>query len=345
MSFVVHVNKETALSSLKTLIFGTPNNQNPRSGISQLLESFYNYLYRSFSFESDSGRMEGYLDSPEFNSMLSVLLDDLASGEFCEQPQLSGSSEVETSSGNISYDTCSIGNDTKKYILTRVELNAIKSESKGPKKNVPKAKSLMGKPRMIKSDIRNSYAVMMSNTFNTLDLHSILGLFQTYSSADIKVRLKKRHPLTNQLMATELSGPLNLANLLFCNLTICPDCVTKLLSSRYDSESGVLTCNFQFSMTKVFNVHSIHQVLPNMVVEPGHAAAAGTDRVEAATTAINAVQIVDTFEEMKKSLPLRKKPVNVIHNVKLTIVTNLDKRMTEMRGTLHVVENDFSVEE
>jgi len=278
------------------------------------------------------------LDTPEFTGMLATLLDDLASGDFIDQPQLSSS----TINGRTVFsDTVSIGNDTKTYILTRVE-NTVKKKQEKKFSSFKLIKPSMGKPRTVKTDIRASFGIMIANVCNGNDFPKLLKLFQTYCMSDLAFRIVKRHPISNELVATDLVGPLMFSNLVYANMTICPDCVAKVVNSKLDG-NGIVTCTLLFTMSRVYNISSIHQVLPNMVVDLSPTPPSVAEQEVA--DKLSSLEIVNKMEAMKKSLPLRKTPIKVIHKVKIVITTNDHKRMSVIKANLHVVENDYSIED
>ena len=200
------------------------------------------------------------------------------------------------------------------------------------------------KPRYLSSDIRETYPGMFANTFNSCDLSLITGMCKRFYMPNVEMTVRKQVDMSpNNIFTNSGTGPMFIANLLYCCSTWYPDAVTTLTHSNFHRNSGVVSFNFTFSTTKVYNIPTIHTALPTMRVEPNGDVSATDDT--SGTSEMSEADIVRSLEKVKASMPLRKKPVKVVFRCNIKMVTNQHKRVEQFKLSIFVVENDFSVEE
>lgn len=257
----------------------------------------------------------------ELSDVLATFLDDWSP----DNDNIDGITDCESKEDNYSKEINELSlQNTIKHRRNKVEkLRKLVSK-----------KTRSSKPRMISSDIRESYPAMFANTFNSCELSLISGMCKRFYMPDVQVTVKKQVDAANMFISTGV-GPMFIANILYCCSTWCPDAFTTLKNTSFYPDKGIVSFNFNFSTTKVYNIPTIHNALPSLRVENGASNSNGELSEEA---------IVQSLEKVKASMPLRKKPVKVVFRCTIKMLTNEHKRVQEFKLTTFVVENDFSVE-
>lgn len=194
------------------------------------------------------------------------------------------------------------------------------------------------RPRTIQSDIRESYGAMFANTFNSCDMTLIGGMCERFYMPNLSVMVRKQIGNEPKLFTTRGIGPMFIANLIYSASVLSPDVLTTLKHSFFKNTSGEVSFTFYFCSSKVYNVPSILEVLPNMVVEKEQACGLTED------DKLSDDVIVKSLERIKVNLPLRKKPVKVVCKCVVKMVTNALKRVELFTMSVYNVENDFRVE-
>lgn len=134
-------------------------------------------------------------------------------------------------------------------------------------------------PKVLKTDIRNSYAAMFSNVLNSGDLPLVFGFMDTFFVPEIEqLYTKQLTDENNQLqhLSGQQFGRFELIKYWFTTLQMGPDLVFHLRNPRVHSFSKShcvqIVCDYQWSGTKLYqeaiNVASCHNFL-SVKIEPG----------------------------------------------------------------------------
>ena len=114
---------------------------------------------------------------------------------------------------------------------------------------------VMARPRILKTDIRRSYATMLFNVMNNCDFPLLYGFFETFFCPNMQSSLTR--PIHNGIrmddVTHEQQGIQNLAMYWYSSLLTVPDAVLKIkdcnvVSPLNSSESQVVT-NYNFQAT------------------------------------------------------------------------------------------------
>lgn len=202
-----------------------------------------------------------------------------------------------------------------------------------------KAKSLkkhrkMRRYKTVKTDIRDSFAAMYTNSMNSSDFKVMLGYFSTFYRPDAVCHIRRKLPHKNVL--TSITGPQMFANAMFSNVAIFPDSVSSLTHSKFHKASvnGSVTFSIEINVTKMYNLPSIHEVLPGMVMD--EVKTGNNDTSE---------DVERAMEKVKISLPQRKNPVRCRINLSIILLTDpITKMCTRCSTDIRDIVNDFSVE-
>lgn len=276
------------------------------------------------------------------DDVLSCLLNNL------ESDDVSQFSESNDSSGSVEICTIKIPGKTKNTIVVVSNSEDRIVESKyASNSNRKRKRAKLEKVEVVRVDVRNTFALMMANVYNTMDFNKICGMLRTYSVPDAPFCMNRTK---GDVFSVNFTGPVMMANALYSNLSIYPDCVTTLLSSSFDVNTGIIAYTLEFTMTKVFNYQTILKVLPKMVVEPTTSQASvsssdgtsnsASDTMDDLCERMSESKIVEKVLEMKDSLPLRQKPVVVVVRAKVVLRTNDEKRIVEGKTTLITIKNE-----
>lgn len=211
-----------------------------------------------------------------------------------------------------------------------------------PNKKSKKKRQLTSKyPRYknLRTDIRDSYGKMFVNSMNTYKFKSMLEFCNTYFTPDSVCFVQRQLPHKN--VTSSYIGPNWLANIMYSNVAIFPDSTVYLKESTFHkgSTNGAVTFKFEFQMTKMFNLPSIFEILPNMVIDHSSTGVV----IENSTISTDVVE--DAMEKVIMNLPQRKVPVRCSLMVSIVMLTDPQTKMcTRLSVNILDVVNDFTVE-
>ena len=227
-------------------------------------------------------------------------------------------------------------------IASEVLLPTVSCAKVGTKKSIKRnsnQKSSLN--RRVRTDIRESYPLMLINALNTSNFTIIERFFRDFSDLDVKCCMKRFIPHQNTTFVKEYWGPFAITNLLYTSVALAPDSLLKLQSSSFhsDAPNSPVLFTMDFAMTKVYNVASIHEVLPNMTIDRT------VDGKHVSDSEINETVVTETVESLKNVVPLRKKPVSCSYELKLLLQTNpLTKVCTQIGITVEQKSGSCSTE-
>ena len=246
------------------------------------------------------------------------------------------SNETSSESNSETEEMILFTNNSSSVFGNSIEKKNLKLES--IKKSPSKKKH--SKPRMVHTDIRESFGIMFANTFNSCDMDLISGMCERYYMPNLAVTIKKQLDFDSKFIAIPGLGPTFIANLIYSVSVLSPDVMTSLKQTLFKSKTGEVSFTFYYTATKVYNVPSILEVLPNMVVEKEQAAGL----VDPDASSLSNEVIAQSLENIKTQLPLRRNPVKVLTRNVVKMTTNQFKRVDSFKMLIYNVENNFHIE-
>lgn len=195
---------------------------------------------------------------------------------------------------------------------------------------------------VVRVDIRNTFALMMTNMFNTLDFNQISSVYRALSMPNASYIMDRTTKLDS--FSVEFDSPFKMAIAVYSNIGIFPDCVTTLLASNFDAATGIITYSLQFNMTKVYTHRTVLH-LPKLSSDEGTSQTDANqpknlserDPIESISDSMSEMTIVEKVSEMQESLP-RREPCEMIVQCKVILRTNEQKRISEGKATLTMIK-------
>ncbi len=114
-------------------------------------------------------------------------------------------------------------------------------------------------PKVLRKDIRRSYADMLANVTNSADIRNVEGFFSTFSRRDLMfVEDCENTPSGERLRNTQLSGMAVFLQFWFNRMTLVPDGVVQIndvkVVTRSDTEDSRVICGFSFDGTRLYDL-------------------------------------------------------------------------------------------
>lgn len=273
----------------------------------------------------------------ELKDVLDDILIDLVN-EYKDEADLSNhSTELSSSSSSSAVPSIdagvSLGTDISQPSLPLARVIDVRKK----RKDVKRQRLLRYKN--VRTDVRDNYSKMFVNSMNTHNFNSMLQFCYHFFSPSVVCYVQRQLPDTT--FVNNYHGPFWLANLLYTCVAMFPDTVVSLKSSKFHSTSanGAVTFTFEFKMTKLFNLPSVHELLPNLVIDRLPSGAI----IDSSTASTGVV--VETMEKVRGKLPQRKVPVRCCLEISIVMLTDpRNKLCTRMSAAIRDLVNDFSVE-
>jgi len=268
------------------------------------------------------------------SSQLMFEFDDEFGDQFEDDFDFSSDS---SSSEEISIDSSGELGDTKRQKRSPDRYNILDSLEKRIMKD--RRKSLSKRPRMIITDVRDFQAKMFANVVNSGDLNLMIGMFKQYYSPNVSMNFRKYVPVKDPVFVNTFHSYQTIANLWFTLMNINPDAIVTLCNDKVVTQGNksVLVMSFLYSATKSFNVETIHDVLPKMIVESPK---------QSQTEDCNySLSVESELEAVKSRLTLRQKPIALLYEGQILMYFDPDtNQVTNMNVKVKSIRNSFSVE-
>jgi hypothetical protein len=188
------------------------------------------------------------VDYSHFNSIdFDILLDDLANDPefFGNYENLENMFENEylhsDSSDSESHNANENSDDTDQSIFC---------------KNGRKRKLRLPALRIVKTDVRLSYAQMFGSVWNGMEFHMIYGFMDSYCSQEFSMSDQRTIAGTEETNIVSIASYETFAKFLFILLKLMPDTVLQIVDTKYfmsiDNTRNKIECTFEINATQIF---------------------------------------------------------------------------------------------
>lgn len=248
-----------------------------------------------------------------------------------------------TSIDNTSGDESSLALSDSSYSLLKVSSTKIKHVNKKRKIDVLTDNGALvtfeagfPRPRVIRTDIRRSYANMYINTMNSGDFTQLFGFMDTFCNPHFNHSVKRQFTLNSQLQTCSFqrSGVAACAQFWCYNFVTIPDATlyltdTTIISCDEDNTSKIVA-HYVFKATKIFDCSPIwREVISDEIQQPRYSEESKISVMK---------DIVRDVECKVKDLTLRSNPLEVTSLGEFTIFLDEHKRMLRMEMSSKAVQ-------
>lgn len=287
-------------------------------------------------------KMCEYYDTTDFDS----LIDDLSSDSLTVTTEEESVSESDHSSTTISV---SRNKDSKSNVTRKPRKNRYNPEP------VPECQVVL-KPRILKTDIRRSYASMIANVINSGDFPLMYGLLETFFTPNFEHRVVKHKPEDDTITAFVRQGIADVATSFYAIMHMDPDPLVTIKDTKIhlisNTTASKIVTEWSYSATSIYQrgddpaeeecpkqrEHELIEEAQQSMVFPNSSSSSssGNKRKEAgsdpeAELRANTIHsISSSIEAVKKTLPLREKPLPFSFGGMLTLYTDENKVITKM---------------
>lgn len=194
--------------------------------------------------------------------------------------------------------------------------------------------------RVLKRDVRRSYADMFTNVWNSADFPLLFGFLDTYFLSNFQQQSFKPHHKDSR-HCRETQGVVSVAKFWYTTMLLAPDLTMKLTGAKVvcseDTRLNRVDARFHMTGTRVFYVpddmQTIMQTMPTtdeekVLYDDGRV---GLKRVNEETARLSIVDsIMSSVQRLVDPFPLSMNPIKMDVEGTFTMFTDEDNRVSRM---------------
>jgi len=275
----------------------------------------------------------------DFDLLIDDLSKDITSGEEFSSSSSVGSSPI--------YTICNVDSPTSRRQKAKKTLECDDNSS-------IESEAQLGKLRILRSDIRRSYANMFLNVISSGDFSLLYGFIDTFctpNAENVFIRPNCQDVFKDQYLTFKQRGVYDMARYWYASALMKPDAVVSMkecnIHTPFNSTVSTVVSLFRFTATLLLEDMPADYGNPNPTVLKvygpeesliGHKRRIDAEQQERASTMKNIMASVDN---MVSRLSLRSDPISIDADVILTMYLDENKRVTKM--VMNCAPNRYSI--